>query len=83
MLVAIEACYEDNMTTTTEKAAAALELLPEEMRESAVQYLLEQAERFRVLKDTLSQGMQDAASGRVSEWNFADFLREARAQRPK
>ena len=32
------------MTSTTEKAAAALELLPEEMREPAVQYLLEQAE---------------------------------------
>jgi hypothetical protein len=36
--------------TTTEKAAAALDLLPEEMREPAVAYLLEQAEKFHVLK---------------------------------
>jgi hypothetical protein len=31
------------MKTTTEKAAEALELLPEDMRETAVAYLLEQA----------------------------------------
>jgi hypothetical protein len=64
--------------TTTEKAAAALELLPEEMREPAVQYLLEQAEKFRVLKELVGDGMEDVARGRVSEWNFDDFLREAR-----
>jgi hypothetical protein len=67
------------MTTTTEKAAAALELLPEEMREPAVAYLLEQAEKFRALKELVAEGMDDVASGRVSEWNFQDFLREARA----
>ncbi len=71
------------MTVTTEKAAAALELLPEEMREPAVRYLLEQAEKFRVLKELIAEGMDDAANGRVSEWNFEDFLREARASRPK
>jgi hypothetical protein len=76
-------CYETDMTITTEKAAAALELLPEEMREPAVQYLLEQAEKFRVLKELIAEGMDDAASGRVSEWNFHDFLREAHAQQPK
>jgi hypothetical protein len=71
------------MTTTTEKAAAAFELLPEEMREPAVQYLLEQAEKFRALKELVAKGMDDATSGRVSEWNFRDFLREARTLRPK
>jgi hypothetical protein len=71
------------MATTTEKAAAALEFLPEEMREPAVQYLLEQAEKFRVLKELVAEGMDDVARGRVSEWNFQDFLREARAVRPK
>jgi hypothetical protein len=70
------------MATMTEKAAAALELLPEEMRESAVQYLLEQAEKFRVLKELVAEGMEDVAGGRVSEWNFGDFLREAHT-RPK
>jgi hypothetical protein len=69
------------MATTTERAAAALDLLPEEMREPAVQYLLEQAERFRVLKEQVAEGMDDVAAGRVSEWNFQDFLREARSQR--
>jgi hypothetical protein len=71
------------MKTTTERAAAALELLPEEMREPAVAYLLEQAEKFRVLKELIAEGMSDVESGRISEWNFDDFLREARAMRPK
>jgi hypothetical protein len=64
--------------TTTEKAAAALDLLPEEMREPAVAYLLEQAEKFRLLKELVAEGTGDIAAGRVSEWNFQDFLREAR-----
>jgi hypothetical protein len=71
------------MTITSERAAAALELLPEEMREPAVQYLLEQAEKFRILKELVSEGMEDLAHGRVSEWNFQDFLRRARLQQPK
>jgi hypothetical protein len=67
------------MTSTTEKVAAALELLPEEMREPAVAYLLEQAEKYRVLKELVVEGMDDVARGRVSEWSFDEFLREARA----
>jgi hypothetical protein len=69
--------------TTTEKAAAALDLLPAEMREPVVRYLLEQAEKFRVLKELVAEGMDDVASARVSEWNFEDFLREARTLPPK
>jgi hypothetical protein len=67
------------MSMTTERAAAALELLPEEMREPAVAYLFEQAEKFRVLKELVQEGLDDVEAGRVSEWNFGDFLREARA----
>ena len=67
------------MKTTTEKAAEALELLPEEMRGPAVAYLIEQAERYRALKELVAEGMDDVAAGRVSEWNFGDFLREARS----
>jgi hypothetical protein len=63
---------------TTEQFAAALDLLPEEMREPAVAYLLEQAEKFRVLKELVAEGMEDVAAGRVLEWNFQDFLTEAR-----
>jgi hypothetical protein len=63
------------MTEITERAAAALELLPEELREPAVAYLLEQAEKFRALKHEIEKGMQDVRAGRVREWNFGDFLR--------
>jgi hypothetical protein len=54
------------MKTTTAKAAEALELLPEEMREPAIAYLLEQAERFRSLKEQIAEGTEDVAAGRVS-----------------
>ncbi len=65
------------MKTTTEKAAEALELLPEEMREPAVAYLLEQAEKFKVLKSEVEKGVASADAGRVREWDFAGFLRRA------
>jgi len=71
------------MKTTTERAAAALDLLPEDMRESAVAYLLEQAEKFRVLKEQIAEGMNDVAAGRVSKWNFDEFLRQARNSKIK
>jgi predicted transcriptional regulator len=71
------------MKTTTEKMAEALELLPEEMREPAVAHLLEQAEKFRALKEQIAGGMEDIASGRVSEWNFEEFLRHARVPKLK
>jgi hypothetical protein len=71
------------MKTTTEKAAEALELLPEDMREPAVAYLLEQAEKFRVLKEQIAEGIQDVAEQRVSEWNFEEFLRRARTSAAK
>ncbi len=67
------------MSTTSEKAAAALDLLPEEMREPAVAYLVEQAEKYRVLKGLLDEGMEDVKAGRTSEWSFEEFLRDARA----
>jgi hypothetical protein len=65
------------MSDSTEKAAAALELLPEELREPAVAYLLEQAEKFRALQKDIDKGIDDTKAGRVREWDFADFLRRA------
>ena len=47
-----------------------------DMREPAVAYLLEQAEKFRVLKALVDEGIEDVRAGRVSEWDFAAFLRE-------
>jgi hypothetical protein len=69
--------------TTTEEAVEALDLLPEDMRAPAVAYLLEQAERFRTLKEQIAEGLDDVAAGRVVEWNFAEFLREARTVKHK
>jgi hypothetical protein len=70
------------MSKFTEKAAAALELLPEDMREPAVAYILEQAEKFRVFKAEVQLGLDDEAAGRVRPWDFADFLRRAREMNP-
>jgi len=69
------------MKTTSERAAEALELLPEEMREPAVAYLIEQAEKFRTLKQLIDEGLADIEAGNVTEWNFEEFLREARASK--
>ena len=69
------------MSKTTEKAAAALDLLPEEMREPAVAYLLEQAERYRALKLEIDKGLEDVSAGRVREWDFDDFLHRANRSR--
>lgn len=66
------------MKKTTERAAEALELLPEEMREPAVAFILEQAEKYRVLKSEIDKGLADIEAGRVREWDFADFLRRAK-----
>jgi hypothetical protein len=68
-----------DMSDTTEKAAAALELLPEELREPAVAYLLEQAEKFRALQQDIEVGTRDVRAGRAREWDFGDFLRRARS----
>jgi hypothetical protein len=70
------------MSTRVERAVAALELLPEELREHAIAYLVEQGEKFRALKQEIDQGMRDVEDGRVTEWNFAEFLRRsAKTQR--
>ena len=53
------------MNRTSERAAAALDLLPEDMREPAVAYLIEQAEKFRVLQELVQEGLDDVAAGRV------------------
>ena len=66
------------MKTFTERAAEALDLLPEEMREPVVAYIFEQAEKYRVLKQLSDEGIADVGAGNVSDWNFEEFLREAR-----
>jgi len=48
------------------------------VRESAVAYLIEQAEKFRLLKERIDEGVEDLEAARVSEWNFKEFLHRAR-----
>lgn len=69
------------MKTTAERAAEALEILPEDIRERAVGYLVEQAEKFRVLKQAVAEGVADVEAGNVFEWNFDEFLREQRGSK--
>ena len=66
------------MKPFAERAAEALETLPEEMREPAVAYLFEQAEKYRVLKKLIDEGLADVEAGNVTEWDFEAFLRDAR-----
>ena len=66
------------MSSPTEKAIEALELLPEDMREPAAEYLLCQARKFRAVKDAVDEGMADVEAGRVVPWDLADFLQRAR-----
>jgi hypothetical protein len=68
------------MSSASEKVVEAIGLLPEDMRESAADYLLAQARKFQVLKDAIDEGMADVEAGRVRMWNLQDFLTEARAQ---
>jgi len=71
------------MKTFTERAAEALDQLPEEMREPMVAYIFEQAEKYRVLKRQIDEGLADIDAGRVREWDFADFLRRAKLDVPQ
>jgi len=68
-----------NMKTFTERAAEALDQLPEEMREPMVAYIFEQAEKYRVMKQLVDEGLADLEAGNVADWDVDDFLREARA----
>lgn len=68
------------MNTAVKEAVEALELLPEEMQESAADYLLSKARKFRALKDANDEGMSDVEAGRVVPWDLDEFLKLARAQ---
>jgi len=61
------------MSDIAERAAAALELLPPELQEGAVAYLVEQAEKFRVLKAKVQEGLDDVAAERVSPFDMDEI----------
>lgn len=68
------------MNAFTKKAAEALQQLPEELQQKAVAYLLEQGEKYRALKEAIEEGEADIAAGNVSDWNFDEFMTEARLE---
>lgn len=65
------------MSPTIEKAIEALEAMPEEMRESAVAYLVRQSEKFQALKAAIDEGMADVEAGRVIPWDPEDVWQRA------
>ncbi len=60
------------MKSTTEKAVAALEMLPEDMREQAVAYLIEQAEKF-ALQELVAE-LKTLRPVACRKWGFESFL---------
>lgn len=68
------------MKPTIERAIAALESLPEEVREREISRLEEQAEKLRVLRDLMQEGIEDAEAGNVVDWDLEEFLAQARSQ---
>ena len=67
------------MSSAADKAIEAIELLPEEMREPAADYLLSQAKKFSALKDAVDAGVADIEAGRVRMWDLQEFLVRAQA----
>ena len=69
------------MSSASEKAVEALELLPEAMQESAADYLLSQAKKFRALKEAIDEGMADVEADRVVPWDLEEFLELTRERK--
>jgi predicted transcriptional regulator len=63
------------MSSAIDKAVEALELLPEDMQESAADYLLAQARKFRALQSAIDEGLADVEAGRTMPWNLEEFLK--------
>lgn len=61
------------MSDITERAAAALALMPEDMQEQAIAYLYEQAEKFHMLKEMVQEGLDDVEAGRVSPFDMDEI----------
>jgi hypothetical protein len=68
------------MSSAVDKAVAALEMLPEDLQESAADYLLAQARKFRALKSAIDEGLADVEAGRTVPWDLEEFLTQARRQ---
>ncbi len=69
------------MSKFSEQAAAELEKLPEDVQEAMLARIMEQTERFRLLKAVVDDGLRAAEDGRVRAWDFDSFLMEANGRR--
>ena len=63
------------MSKFSERAAAALERLPEDLQERAVAFFLEEADRLAALRRDIAAGLADVEAGRVVPWNPDMFQR--------
>jgi predicted transcriptional regulator len=68
------------MSPIIKKAIEALEAMPEDMRESAVAYLVRESEKFQALKAAIEEGIADVEAGRVVPWDPEDIWRRAKQQ---
>ncbi len=55
-------------------------MLPEDMQESAADYLLAQASKFRALKSEVDEGLADVEAGRTVPWDLEEFLAQVRRE---
>lgn len=68
-----------SMSKFSERAAAALERLPEDMQERAIAFLLEEADKLAALKTEIALGLADLDTGRVVSWDPQMFTNEIEA----
>lgn len=61
------------MSKFSERAAAALEQLPDELQERAVSFFLEEVDKLAELKRAIALGMADVEAGRVVPWDPQKF----------
>ena len=65
------------------KAAEALDLLPEELRDLLSRFFWSKPKSFECSKKILTKVLSDIEAGHVRERDFADFLRRAELSEPK
>ena len=62
------------MSKFSERAAAALELLPEELQERAVAFFLDEVDKLAELKREIALGMADVEAGRTLPWDPQRYI---------
>jgi predicted transcriptional regulator len=68
------------MDDIRDRAIAAIEMFPEEMREHVISHIAEQAEKLRTLRELVAEGLADVEAGRLVDWDPDAFLAEMKAR---